>query len=254
MTTSIRTDRGPAALTIAGLTALIAVLHVAGGGSGTRPPIDSLAAFEGWLHRTDPVTLGFTVVRVASLAVAYHLLIVLAVSLTGRALRRPRIVESAERLTLPPMRAVARRVVGLGLSAVALAGPATRVQAAPADQHGGTATLMVDDHGGARLVGTATAGVPIVPGEATLSVVVDEAVAPPPDAAVPASHEHVVVAGDHLWSIAEAALSRHLGHPPASDTVEGYWRQVILANPDLADPDLVFPGDVIVLPPPRHTG
>jgi nucleoid-associated protein YgaU len=31
--------------------------------------------------------------------------------------------------------------------------------------------------------------------------------------------------------------------------VDGYWLRVVRANPQLGDPDLLFPGDVIVLPP-----
>ncbi|MEX0835535.1 MAG: hypothetical protein WD010_05560 [Nitriliruptor sp.] len=85
----------------------------------------------------------------------------------------------------------------------------------------------------------------------------------PPGAAAPAADEgtttgaeHEVVAGEHLWSIAAEHLSAHLGRPAADDEVVPHWRRVIelnrdrLANPD--DPDLIFPGQRLVLPDPAE--
>lgn len=58
--------------------------------------------------------------------------------------------------------------------------------------------------------------------------------------------------GDHLWSIAERALARSWGRSPSDREVEPYWREVIaenrdrLSNPE--DPDLLLPGQVLMLP------
>lgn len=55
--------------------------------------------------------------------------------------------------------------------------------------------------------------------------------------------------GDDFWSIAATVISTRGGGP-----VGGYWLQLIQANrsrlPDPADPSLLFPGDVLVLPAP----
>lgn len=57
----------------------------------------------------------------------------------------------------------------------------------------------------------------------------------------------VVEKGDHLWKISERHLSTHR---PEQETAP-YWLQVIEVNtPSLrsGDPDLIYPGELIVLP------
>ena len=51
-----------------------------------------------------------------------------------------------------------------------------------------------------------------------------------------APQRYVVAPGDTLWSIA----ARYLRAP-------WYWRQLWQANPDIDDPDRIYPGDVLVL-------
>lgn len=63
----------------------------------------------------------------------------------------------------------------------------------------------------------------------------------------------VVQPGDHLWSISERTLAAAEGTPPDLATLGPYWWEVVTANratlPDPADIDLLFPGDVVTLPP-----
>ncbi|MFO7548419.1 MAG: hypothetical protein R6X29_06075 [Acidimicrobiia bacterium] len=64
--------------------------------------------------------------------------------------------------------------------------------------------------------------------------------------------EVTVVPGDNLWSLAEHRLSEVRGRPPGVGEVAPYWVEVIAANRHRirsGDPDLIFPGEVIVLPP-----
>ena len=59
----------------------------------------------------------------------------------------------------------------------------------------------------------------------------------------------VVAPGDHLWSIAEKALSERLGRPASDDEVVPFWTALIDLNRDqLPDPDLIFAGQVFRLP------
>jgi nucleoid-associated protein YgaU len=59
--------------------------------------------------------------------------------------------------------------------------------------------------------------------------------------------------GDHLWAVAERTLAAAQDRRPPEREVVRYWRSLVELNrsdlPDPADPDLVFPGDVIRLPP-----
>ena len=65
--------------------------------------------------------------------------------------------------------------------------------------------------------------------------------------------EHVVVPGDNLWIISERHLEQVTGRGDLSDReVANYWVTVIEANRNRVrsgDPDLIYPGEVIVLPP-----
>lgn len=57
----------------------------------------------------------------------------------------------------------------------------------------------------------------------------------------------VVEPGDHLWKISE----QHLGESGSTE-VAPYWRRVVVLNePTLrsGDPDLIYPGETIRLPP-----
>jgi nucleoid-associated protein YgaU len=64
--------------------------------------------------------------------------------------------------------------------------------------------------------------------------------------------EHVVVMpGDNMWLLAERRLRGVLGREAGDHEVAPYWLAVIGANRDRirsGDPDLIFPGEVLVLP------
>jgi nucleoid-associated protein YgaU len=62
----------------------------------------------------------------------------------------------------------------------------------------------------------------------------------------------VVVPGDHLWKISATHLASDLGRNATDAEIWPYWREVIVSNaPALrsGDPDLIYPGEVIELPP-----
>ena len=66
-----------------------------------------------------------------------------------------------------------------------------------------------------------------------------------------AGRTHPVVVGDHLWALAEAEIAAASPGPGEHASVEDYWQQVVLANPQLGDPDLLFVGEQVSLPPIR---
>jgi nucleoid-associated protein YgaU len=67
------------------------------------------------------------------------------------------------------------------------------------------------------------------------------------------SSEVVVEPGNNFWHLAEERLGSDLGREPSDDEVAPYWREVVAANDDRlvqpGNPDLVVPGQVLVLPP-----
>ena len=63
----------------------------------------------------------------------------------------------------------------------------------------------------------------------------------------------VVVEGDHLWKISARHLDAVWGRRALNEEISPYWRSVITLNtPHLrsGDPDLIYPGEVVVLPDP----
>ncbi|MCP3911195.1 MAG: hypothetical protein GY745_00205 [Actinomycetia bacterium] len=87
-------------------------------------------------------------------------------------------------------------------------------------------------------------------------VVVDIAAPPatvPPTDPGPQDTDLTVEVGDHLWGLAQERLTHHLGRPPRLAELHEYWLRVVEANlPYLrsADPNLIHPGEEIVLPAP----
>jgi nucleoid-associated protein YgaU len=60
-----------------------------------------------------------------------------------------------------------------------------------------------------------------------------------------------VRAGDNLWLIARAAVTRMAGANPTDAEVAHYWRAVIAANRSTlrsGNPSLIFPGEIVALP------
>ena len=58
--------------------------------------------------------------------------------------------------------------------------------------------------------------------------------------------------GDHLWGITRAVLGERLGRIPTAAEIVPVWRAVIAANTARLrsdDPNLVFPGEQVVVPP-----
>lgn len=63
--------------------------------------------------------------------------------------------------------------------------------------------------------------------------------------------------GQHLWSIASQLVGEHLGRQALDDEVDPYWRRLVAANQHrlaVRDvPDLVYPGQVLEVPPVAAT-
>ncbi len=109
-----------------------------------------------------------------------------------------------------------------------------------------TATALTVAPAGLVAWGQEPAGV-TPPGSESVAYVPAPAGFPPMPEASPSAPAatHVVAPGDNFWRIAET----HVGE---NGDVGSYWRELIAANRERlrsGDPDLIFPGEVFVLPP-----
>jgi nucleoid-associated protein YgaU len=172
----------------------------------------------------DPAVAAMAVVRVVAGVLALYLLAATVGAAVVAVLRLPVRVRFAP--------ALVRRLVAGAIGGGLLLSPVSAA-AATHERPVAEAPPMLR-----RADGPATAPVP-APTPAPAPV------APPPVGEV------VAVAGDHLWGIAERALSARLGRPATDREIAPYWIAVVDANRDrlvTGDPDLIFPGQTFVVP------
>jgi len=76
---------------------------------------------------------------------------------------------------------------------------------------------------------------------------------PPTEDPGPRPAIHTVLPGESLWRIASDRLAQQQGRSPSDAEVVPYWRELIEHNrdrlPDRDDPDLILPGQELLLPP-----
>jgi hypothetical protein len=170
--------------------------------------------------------------RLIGLALAWWLLAATALSIARRVVPGCRRLRALDAVTPAVLRHALDRALAIGIGAsfgLASMHPA------------GAATLDVPVP---RMPMPATT----TPAPATTS---PAATAPPETAPTAADSVVIVRPGDNLWVIATRA-ARAAGHSTRPSDVAPYWRRVITANaPHLRsrDPNLIFPGERIVLPP-----
>lgn len=166
---------------------------------------------------SDPVGQAMTVVRALTAVLAAYLLVA-----TVLAIRLPPIAP-----------AFVRRLVAGAVGSALLATPMTATASAEERVPAAEAPVL-------RRVDEPAPAVPATPAPPT-----------PARGAGGAAGEAVVGPGDHLWSIAERVVAGRLGRAPTDDEVAPYWAAVVERNAhrlSSGDPDLVFPGETVVLP------
>lgn len=311
---------------LAGLALAIWLLQSAGRGVLAPPPLspDGLRA---WLAERDGATVGFAVLRLLAVGIAWYLVVATVAGAVLRLLRAGRLLRWADAATVPAVRRLLTGAAGIGLTATSAAlaavplptGPLSATPAsepAPPDEPSPPATMTRLPDGTATMRrlpepadGTAptsttvpspttTAGPSATPATApqptapTTAAPPTTSPAPAPDAprpappaaattppdtpadappdtppdtpsapapapaadAAPGAGSWTIEAGDHLWAVAEETLADAWGRLPADHEIAAYWADLVAANrsrlPDPANPDLVFPGTTILLPPP----
>lgn len=161
--------------------------------------------------------------RLLGLAAGYWLLGSTAVYFTGRLMRFPAAVNAVDWATVPWVRRMAERITGRALMR-ALATPLPLLEL-------------------------------VAPGYVPVPAPVVQPPVGPPVESIGSDHpqavEVVVAPGDHMWGLAKAHLGDAIGRSPTNAEISPYWRRVVEANRDRirsGDPDLIFPGEVLILP------
>ena len=190
-------------------------------------------------------------------------------SVAAYSTRLPSMIRAVEWMTLPPIRRLARRTAAvlLAVSSLTVTGAAGAAQIPPIPLvvNQPSSTLRIVDHEQAARSISTPALIPTVSGS------FDSAPegfhdALPAGIRLPLHHrlvkgsfqgetvEYRVEAGDNLWSITAEYMSRYGDRTPTESAITRLWQEVIDLNRNRirsGDPDLIFPGETILLPTVR---
>ena len=221
---------------LGGEIAAIAALRRLGRVEGFALPSGAL---RDWLFHAQTEELVAVTARLAGLAFAWWLLVATTLSIARQVVPGWRHVRALDSLTPTVVRRVVERALAVGLGASLGLSGAHPIGATTVSKRPSVDVPVV------RSAPLPTR--PPVPSSTRPA-----APTPPPlsTGARPRDLVVVVRAGDNLWVIAKRALEREHGAVGPAE-VAPYWRRVIAANAGnlrSRDPDLVFPGERIVLP------
>lgn len=245
MTTLRRTVRivawtGALLLVLTGLAA-------AGHGALAGPRLVHPSSWPGWAAARPADEVVMAALRLLAIALAGYLLAVTVLGVALRLVRAGRLVRIADVVTVPGVRTLLQAGVGAGMTGVLIVANlpgATAAGASPAPRPAPVLVAAVD------------ASAPPVMQK------LDDVLPPPPApsasaaaaAAAAAGRSWTVAPGEHLWSISGQVLALAWNRAPTESEVGRYWSQVleanrsVLADPD--NPDLIFPGQELTVPPP----
>ena len=230
---------------LSGEVAAVLVFERLGRVAGFTAPHQGVAR---WLLHSPTEDLIATAGRLFGLALAWWLLAATVLSVARRIVPGWHRLRAFDALTPRVLRHALDRGLALGLGAsIAFGG----MHPAGASAARGPTRAPV-----ATVTTIATRGdqpVPRAPGTAGVPTVPRPRAGNSPVAAPPSNNIRAVVvrAGDNLWVIARRALRPGAGAPTANEIVP-YWRRLIAANAGTLrshDPNLIFPGERVVLPP-----
>ena len=250
------------ALSIALLAAALDALVRMGDGPLAPPPL-SIAGMASWSDRTSAVVAAFALVRLVALALGGYLLALAVIGGAVHTMRTRHGIALLDRATHPALRGTLA-MMGLGTLGIVTA-PLTfatpnppvsstaqiRPVAPPTSTSPAGATSPTSSTSPTSpTVSTATIRAtldPPPPPSAPVAPAVGAGSTPPPSSST-GEQQHAVAKGENLWAIAAGRLSEARASEVSDEEIADYWRAVVAANP-LPNPDLLFVGQVIELPP-----
>ncbi len=246
-------------LVVAVLAAALALLAL----TGDRLPGPVLAVARGprlrWAGATDPASVIIGVVHALATAVATYLLCAAVLEVTTQLCAcHPGGSDRGSGPRVPWASAMVRRAAGVGLAVSVGAGAALASNAAAATV-APTVVMHLDEPAAApvmHLVTRSTAPVPratATPRAARAT----RATRSRRSGAIRPPTVWTIRPGDHLWKVAGLTLARARGRPAADATILAYVDEIVRANQHVfvvpGQPDLVYPGQRFLLPPPPVT-
>lgn len=242
---------------VAGLAGVVAGLWLGGRESLAPPRGWSWRAVSRWYDSAGPEVAAIAAVRAVALCLAVWLLAAALVELTALVIGGMRARRLADLIAPRSLQRVVQGLAGLSLTA-GLTAPAPSAGILAEPSAGVAVMRLVDDEPVGS--GTATMRPLLDPAPAAVAVAVPgpeehAPVAPEPqEAAPPGLGAWVVVAGESFWSISEDVVAERLGRPATDREVAAHWQRLIAANRerlvDPANPDLLYPGQELLVPLP----
>ena len=222
------------------------LLNRLGDGTLAAPPVTEPAAVGRWVEERGAAVAAFAVIRLLAVGAAWYLLAVTLLGVAVRLVGAAAAVSVTDAFTVPLVRHLLHSTLAAGLTVGSVSAPfvaGMRPAVLAASRIPATAVTTTTTEA------TTTTETP--PPTATMRLVQPaEPTAPAAAPAAPAGPgTYEVRPGDHLWGIAERVMAERLGREATDAEVAPYWRRLIDLN-EPADPDLIFPGDVVRLPPP----
>lgn len=246
--------RAQALVVLAATAGLVVALHRLGSGSFAAPPVHSWSALRRWYEEAPPDVVAMAVLRLVALSLAGWLLLATLLQVLGAIVGTCPLGAVADLISPRSLQRLGHGLAGISLTAgLAAVVPGAGI---PASVPVPIATRIAvgDDDPDPPPAPPA----PPAPIEGTASLrllddgsLAERAPAPPPAPAQP--NELTVEIGDSFWSIAADELAQQRGAPPSDRQIVPYWRRLIehnrplLVDPD--NPDLIYPGQVVSLPP-----
>jgi len=231
----------------------------AGSGTLAAPPTGSWASAAAWYEQVGAEWAAVSALRLLAMVGLAWLLLGATLQLVASVSLRHELRRVADTISPAALRRVAHGVASLSVSA------GLGVPAAPMvwrDDPPGTAVMQVLEEGTESTTTTLDPTTTTLAGAPTTTTN-DTTTAPPPaaPAAVPVSEparapedQVVVEAGDSFWSLALDVVTEARREAPDEREVADYWERLIAANlgrlVDAANPDLLFPGQTLLLPAP----
>jgi hypothetical protein len=235
--------KGTSALAIT-LTLTVALAGL--GHSALDPHTLSIEGVIQWLQSNPPWVEALAIIRAGALAIGIYCSASIALLLMASRCQNLALAHVSSALVNRRLRSVLESALGLTLTVGLTLGPAVGAHATSAGP--GQATIVTITTIATDSLAPTHDAPPTMPG--TLLVRLPTAELTTPTAEQPSGDTiHVVHPGEHLWGLAQAVVALHGTTDPTDAQITPYWRQVIRANPQLIDPDVIRPGDQIRLPP-----